>query len=113
MSKITTKYVKACYALLRSLHPFNKWNLPVASKVRFVCCRDKTVYATYEPGPHTITVSTAKNGHLHTVLKSVAHEMVHLKLYTSGVEDWDEHDEDFEMYSAPVCEALGFDPKEF
>lgn len=113
MTKITTRYVKSCYTLLRSLPPFNKWNLPVASKVKFTVCDDSDVYATYEPCPHTITISARKNGHLLTVIKSVAHEIVHLKLFTSGSDHWDEHGKEFQALSKPICDALGFDPKEF
>jgi predicted SprT family Zn-dependent metalloprotease len=66
----------------------------------------------YEPDPHVIRISEAKNGHLDTVIKTVAHEIIHMRLHLKHSKSWDKHDKSFTDLSHKVAITLGFDPKE-
>jgi len=49
---------------------------------------------------------------LHTVVKTVAHEIIHMRLYLKGNKNWDKHDATFNQLSHKIAVTLGFDPKE-
>ena len=100
--------------MLRVLKPFSGWSLPTIDDVKFVVSSDTDCLGTYvfddELEKHIITISKEKNGHLETVIKTMAHEMIHMKRYKSS--HWDKHDQVFRQYATKVAIELGFDPQE-
>ena len=111
--KITPASCRAIYEMLVQVYPFKKLNMPPSIEVIFKVNDDPTCYGQYEPDPHTITLSRSKLGHLDNVIKTMAHEMVHLKLYQAKSKSWNTHDKNFEKYAVLVSEEFGFDAKEF
>jgi predicted SprT family Zn-dependent metalloprotease len=99
--------------MLVQVHPMKTWRLPPSQDVVFKVNDDPTCYGQYEPDPHTITLSRAKLEHLDNVIKTMAHEVVHLKLYQMRSKSWETHDHNFAKYAVLISEEFGFDPKEF
>jgi hypothetical protein len=110
---VTGATVQSIYELLISIPPMRGWRLPPSEKVLFRVLHMKDCYALYEPDPHTITISSAKNAHLTTMIKSTGHEMIHLKLSIQKCPNWHLHGDEFNGLAEEVANCLGFDPKEF
>lgn len=112
MKLVTPQTVQAVYEMLIQLPPFNRWNLPPSKQVNFEVTNDPTCYGEYEPEPHTIRLSSAKLGFLDNVTRTMAHEIIHMRLYIKGSKSWDKHDTVFNNLSHKVAMQLGYDPKE-
>jgi len=112
MKLITPQTVQAIYEMLIQVPPFNKWNLPPSSKVNFEVRNDPDCYGEYEPEPHTIRISYAKLSWVDHTIRTVAHELCHMRLYIRGSKSWDKHDAQFTKLSHRVATQLGYDPKE-
>ena len=112
MKLITPQTIQAIYEMLIQLPPFNRWNLPPSSKVIFEVINDQNCYGEYEPEPHTIRISYAKLSFLDHTVRTMAHELIHLRLYIKGSKSWDKHDKVFLALSHKVAIQLGYDPKE-
>ena len=102
----------AAYELLRTTQPFLGWKLPDATEMEFAVLRDRSTFGDCDG--ETIRASSARHGHLPTLLATLAHEMIHLhqmrrKLETPNTE----HNADFRKRAARVCRLHGFDPKVF
>lgn len=111
MIKVTPATIRASYELLVQLPPFSRWKLPDTKDIEFVATRAVDCYGEYEP-EHIIRVSGAKNGHLDTLLRTVAHEIIHMVRACRGDPNWDKHDDKFAEMAAAVSQNMGFDPKE-
>jgi hypothetical protein len=113
MSKLfTDKTVKAVYDMLRKLPPFDKWNLPVPSKIIFEVNEDPDILGEFDVEPLVIKLSTAHQETFENLLKTTAHEMVHLKLYIEGKSNYDKHDKTFRKYMTQINALFGYDKKE-
>jgi hypothetical protein len=109
--KFTPRNLAFIYMMLCQLRPFKNWTMPDQLDINFVVSSDPDVMGTYiyddEKEKHIITISRIKNGHLDTVIKTMAHEMIHMRRWkTSG---WDKHDVVFRKYATQVATELGFD----
>lgn len=115
--RLTPANLAQTYEFLRSHYPFSGWNLPDSGDVKFKTTRNRSVFGDYfydsNKAEHVIRVSTIKNTHLFTVVKTVAHEMVHLCEETSGNRSVGEHGKSFWTRAEKVCKAFGFDAGEF
>ena len=109
---ITAKQSQVMYEMLIQMPPFARLKMPASEDVTFQVNNDPSCYGEYEP-EHIIRISKAKVGHLDTLIKTMAHEMVHLYLYSSGNKSWDKHDGKFAYYANRISTTMGFDPKEF
>lgn len=100
--------------MLCVVKPFDNWSLPAVDDIKFIVNSDLDTLGTYifddETEKHIITISKEKNGHLETVIKTMCHEMIHMKRYKS--QHWDKHDRVFRKYAITVANALGFDGNE-
>ena len=110
--KVKPDTVIAIYEMLRNCEPFLKWKLPYYTSLEFRVNRDRDAFGEFE-SPNIIKVSSIMHNHLITLIKTVAHEMLHYHLYRKGFKAWDKHDFLFQRYSKQICEKLGFDNKEF
>ena len=118
MSFITEQNIANLYSVLIEFPIFDEYKLPPASKVDFVIVHDDSMCGQYEPPeqgePHIITISTAKCGHLDTVMKTLCHEIIHMICYLESpkTEKYTSHKGLFFKLQKRVANHLGFDPKE-
>jgi hypothetical protein len=76
------------------------------------------MYGQYEPPeqgePHIITISTAKCGHLDTVMKTLCHEIIHMCVYldSTKTDKYTSHKGLFLKLQKRIAKMYGFDPKE-
>jgi Zn-dependent peptidase ImmA (M78 family) len=97
--------------MLRHLPPFNKYELPRPSEIEFVVVDDFALYGQYTPEPHCITISTARQSHLQTFERTMAHEMVHMILYLQG-KRYELHNKNFYKLIYQIAEIYGWEPKD-
>ena len=112
MKLVTRSTCIAVYELLIQLPPIKAWRLPPSKDILFVVRNMPDIYGMFEPDPHKITLSSAKHAHLDTVIRTIAHEMIHLHLYIRKDHDWDKHTKTLLDCAAKVSHTLCFDPKE-
>ncbi len=98
MLRLTPEVLETSYEFLRSTSPFRRWKLPHADAVEVT---------------QIIFISEVTVGHTYTLMRTMAHEMIHLYLAISGQEDSGEHGAEFRRLARLVCNDHGFDPKEF
>ena len=113
---LTPAILKQVYDLLSVTEPFARWNLPDSDEVQFKVQRGRSASARLWTGKKSvIAISTACNGHINTVLSSMAHEMVHLHEHRCKIRSRgpDHHGVAFREWAAQVCEAHGYDLKLF
>jgi len=108
----TSKTLEAMYIMLCQIKPFNHWEMPNTACIKFNVTSEEDAYGTYifEDDMHLITISKAKCSHFETILKTLAHEMIHMKRYRN--KNWDKHDAVFRRYATAVADEFGFDPLE-
>ena len=112
--KFTSSTLRSIYTMLCDLRPFCRWSLPSTDEIIFVASNDTDAMGTYVyddiKEKHILTISKVKNGHLLTIIKTMSHEMIHMKRWqTSG---WDKHDVVFRRFATQISNELGFDPNE-
>lgn len=109
----------AAYDFLKVTPPFDQWNLPDSEEVGFKLSRNRKVLGHYQwdGKRHNITASVISIGHSWTLMRFMAHEMIHLHLEATDMESRrggsDTHNAPFRKYAAQVCKHHGFDPKSF
>lgn len=111
---LTAAIVRAAYDFLVETPPFDRWNLPDSDDLVFRAARDSGSHGwltTKRNKKPELVVSRAIVGHTTTLLATVAHEMIHLHQYRTGMPQT--HGEAFERLKAQVCKRHGFDPKSF
>lgn len=117
--QLTPEMLAAAYDFLRTTPPFDKWNLPESEEVGFKLSRNRKELGRYQwdGAKHTITASAIAIGHTATLMRFMAHEMIHLNLEEIGMESrrggQDTHNGAFRVLAAQVCKVHGFDPKAF
>lgn len=86
---------------------------PKPLEIVFHVIKDPGLYGLYDcvDENHIICVSSSNVGHNQTLMRTMAHEMCHLKQCIRGQET--DHDKQFKALAAAVCDANGFDPVEF
>lgn len=112
---LTKDTLRACYDFLNETAPFNRWNLPDGEDVEFRVVRDAGRFGWYrfEGNRHIIALSAVSIGHTDTLIRIMAHELVHLHEQNSGACSRTEHGPTFRAYAKQVCAAHGFDPRAF
>ncbi len=113
---IKPQEVAAAYEFLLQLTPFNRWNLPETDGVEFRTDMRKNVlgehnYRARKRLPPLIRMSLRCNGHLISVLQTVAHEMCHLAQVVNGEREG--HQETFAKRASAVCREFGWDERAF
>jgi hypothetical protein len=115
--KLTPAILKNIYSMLFCCEPFSKWKLPLPEQVNFIVDSDVEVMGTYlysdgDKWEHIITISDARCGHLDTVIRTMAHEMIHASRWDTSTQAWTKHDKTFRNRAKMVATELGFDPLE-
>ena len=111
MNLITVETCRAVYRMLTQLPPFNKYELPRPSEIEFLVVDDPELYGSYSPEPHCITISTAKQSHLQTFERTMAHEIVHMILYLQG-KRYLLHNKNFYKLTYQAAGIYGWEPKD-
>jgi hypothetical protein len=115
---LTVERVAALYEALRTFPPFNRLKLLPSGEVKLQVTRhrDREGHYTRYIGTdeHFIALSAAKLGHFDSVVKALAHEMIHLhqgvaKTETRGAH----HNAEFRRIAARACRRFGWDLKTF
>jgi hypothetical protein len=108
----TSHSLEAMYLMLNQMKPFKYWNLPNTACINFVVTDEEDAYGSYifDDEIHIITISKAKCSHFETILKTLAHEMIHMKRHRTKA--WDQHDAVFRRYAKAIADEFGFDPLE-
>jgi hypothetical protein len=115
--QLTPKILESIYVMLYNCQPFSKWNLPLPEEIEFIVTDDIDTMGTYlyddgEKFAHVITISRARCGFLETVIRTMAHEMIHISRHNTVTEAWMKHDATFRRRAHSIGKELGFDPLE-
>lgn len=113
---LTKHNLRACYDFLASTEPFYRWNLPDGEDVLFRVIQDKRFYGLYDEyrGKHRISISAPNNGWTHSVIETMAHEMIHLHERETRMDHpHTQHTAAFRKLAQQVCKTHGFDPHRF
>lgn len=118
MFRVTAARVRDAYGYLRSLPPFNKWDLPAPGALEFRLSRDVSQHGAFEQdGKRAIIVNPETHVTLDALLITVAHEMVHLRQAVLGrlntATQAKAHNAEFQRWAKSVCVAMGWDPQRF
>ena len=104
--------IKVTYDMLRKMPPFNAWALPPPHKIIFESNNDPTICGEFDVEPMIMRISTHHQETYVNMMRTVAHEMVHLKLYLDGKTHYDRHDNTFRKLMYQFNALYGFDRKE-
>ena len=113
--KLTPSIIRNLYSAIYCCHPFTKWNMPLPEEIKWVVDNDETIMGSYlyddgEKWEHTITISSAKCGHLYTVIRVLCHECIHMSRHKTH--RWTHHDKEFRRRAAVISKEMGFDALE-
>ena len=108
-------HLEGAYEFLRSLEPIRGWKLPHADETGFKIIRSKEYRGFHQPHTngidHTIEVSSYTIRHVDSLLKVMAHEMLHIKQRLHGEEVRGvEHNKAFWKWADKICLKFGWDP---
>ena len=110
--KFTDKSLMFIYLLICTLKPFNRWRMPSVEKVDFQIYENKTNFGEFEP-PNILRISKITNTTLSLLVETMAHVMLHLRLYSINCNSWGKHDGVFRKLSKDICKQLGYEYEEF
>ena len=115
--KLTPTILRNIYAMLYCCEPFSKWKLPLPEEIKFIVDYDPETMGTYcydegNEHEHTITISASRCGFLETVIKTIAHEMIHASRSGTVSDAWLKHDASFRRKAHQIGVSCGFDPLE-
>ncbi len=114
--KITPAVLKAAYVFLKHFEPFQ--DLPGSSEIQFkvIRCDDDRGYFHQGGGSkdYLIAVSARCTSHMDSLVKVMAHEMMHLKQHIDGTETKGViHNKEFTLLGQTLCTEMGWDPGMF
>lgn len=116
MIHLTPEILSGAYSLLRETPPFRGWKIPEPDGVGFMVSRTPNICGQYwraRDGLPVIAISGAAVGRLDTLIRIMAHEMIHLVQDVKGTANSANHNADFRRKAETVCRYHGFDPKLF
>ena len=109
---VNEEALRATYVFLRSVHPFNTWKLPPPSKVHFEVTTATEVMGEFDVDPLVIRLSSARQSTVENLLRTTAHEMVHMKFYIEGKANYHHHDQFFRNQMKQINILMGWDKLE-
>lgn len=108
---ITEKSVRDIYKLLKSLPPFNTWKLPSDKQIVFKVIEKYNCMGEMHMKPFKMVIGANHHDHFETLVTTIAHEMVHLKLYIDKDKSYRRHGVAFRALTAEIGSIFGFDRK--
>ena len=113
--RLTPEMLATAYEFLRASAPFRAWKLPDADDVEFhvIGARDRRGhYCAGDSALHRIAISASNVGHSETLIRTIAHEMLHLHQREQRSETPNtEHNAEFLRLARMVCLHHGFDTR--
>lgn len=113
MIPITPDIVKATYLYLLNFPPFNRWKMLAAEDLTFLVVAYTGEYAQFHPERKEIRVSSANVAKQHTLLKKMAHEMIHVHEFAANKYSVKHDTQFFIRCRGMVCRHFDFDPADF
>lgn len=123
---LSAAMLERAYDFLVVTPPFYTWGMPFADEVEFAVIRNENYLGFFSVQRREtafgylsleewgkIEISDRCCGHTDTLLRAMAHEMIHLYQWHSGKDTRSKHNADFKRRAKRVCEAHGWDPKLF
>lgn len=112
---MTPAMLEASYELLRTTPPFRGWRLPPGDEVEFHTINSGKFAADYRPlgGGHIIRINTQWHASIHSLTKTMAHEMTHMHHALRHPKDTAHHGKRFWAFAKTVCRHHGWSVKEF
>lgn len=115
---LTPEMLDAAYSFLRVTQPFDSMPLPLPFMLKFEVIRSSEYMGWFIPSDEThkdprIQISDRCVGHTDTLLRVMAHEMIHVYQWYTNRDNRYLHNADFKKKAKKVCEAHGWDPKLF
>lgn len=114
--RLTADVLRLAYDYLNSTEPFCRWNLPDGEDIKLIVVRDPTLYGwhTLTGKSNTIGISANTVTYTDTLMRVLAHEMVHLHQSQNGMARAGVlHGRGFKILANEVCRIHGFDPGAF
>lgn len=109
--RLTPAILVAAYEFLRATPPFVGWRLPEADDVEFRVSHFAHLGECHaNDGTHVIAISARRISHTDTLMRTMAHEMIHLRHNHVGIDTV--HGAPFVRDAKLVAKAHGFDPLE-
>lgn len=110
-SIVTETSIIGCYDMLRCIYPFSDWDLPDEIEVNVL--EDFTAYGEFVD-PNEINISKTLVWNIDNLMRTVAHEMIHLKQHRMGKFDENNpHDTLFWRMAREVCLSAGWTQEGF
>lgn len=108
---ITVHMLRAGYELLRTTPPMRGWRLPPGDEVEFQAIPIKAHAADYRfvDGTHVIRLNLRRHANLGSVLRTLAHEMCHMRQQIAAPRDVSHHGKYWKKCARQVCRAHGWD----
>lgn len=111
---LTPEALARTYDSLRAFSPITSWKLPPSHAIEFRVVRVRGLHGKASHSPFVIAISELCVGHYNTLVQTLAHEMVHIKLFLDGHKRWDRHyTSAFQRHAARVCREMGWDALAF
>lgn len=110
--RISLPIIEQTYELLRETAPFKRWRLPPADDISFSITRDRGSRGEFylvDGKTPTIGVNDMSHHTLDELLRTVAHEMCHLRLHLLGARKDVHHGRAFKRLAHLVCHHHQFD----
>jgi hypothetical protein len=113
--KITLPIVEGMYQLLKASPPFNRWKLPDHEDIGFALNRTQGNRGEFyvKDGIPYLGINDTSHETLDELMRTVAHEMCHLREFLTGQRADVHHGAYFKRSAASVCKAHQFDKGAF
>ncbi len=110
--KITPELLESVYAMLDTTKPFCNWNLPAVEDVAINVTKStdrRGAYYRHTSGVPVIEISARCHHTLDAVIRTMAHEMVHVFEGTIGDRNDVSHSATWHKYADQVCKVHQWD----
>ena len=119
MKILTAQRMAHIYDCIREFPPYNRWKLPPSDEVEFRLTARTDRHGDFSTTCYNpldnprIMLSYVKHSHFDSVVRTLAHEMIHLAQAIAKTATATEHNEDFQERAKLVCKNFGFDFGQF
>ena len=109
---LTKQNLRKIYKLCASLPPFNEFPMPQPHKISFSVINTNEVFGYFHTEPMRIEIDKMCDTWDH-IFQTMMHECIHVALYKSNHNDFDQHELKFNKIAKRICDMYKFDIKEF
>lgn len=110
---LTPERLAATYDYLRVWPPFSRWGLPDSDAIIFRTTERRDCFGEITYEPLTIMASTALHWQVEPLMKTMAHEMLHLRQHLARTENRSQHNAEFKRIAKAICKRYGWDFGQF